>query len=81
MQSTCTLSLIVPSFASEVRTATVGHLWRHSPFVFFVWASESWWVLTPPICVRTSLMVAARIRKLVVRTHMRFDKPVSSMIW
>ena len=34
MQSACTLSLIMPSFASEVRTAIVGHLWRHSPFVF-----------------------------------------------
>ena len=36
----------MPSFVSEVRTATVGHLWCHSPFVFFAWASESWWVLT-----------------------------------
>ena len=63
MQSTCTLSLIMPSFASEVRTATVGHLWGHSHFVcFFVWASESWWFLRHRICVRTSLVVVGFVR-------------------
>ena len=43
------ISLIMPCFASEVRTPTDGHRWCHSPCVFvFVWASESLWVVTPP---------------------------------
>ena len=49
MQSNGTLSLIMPCFASEVRTPTDGHRWCHSPCVFvFVWAAESLWVVTPP---------------------------------
>ena len=62
MQSTCTLSLIMPSFASEVRTATVGHLWRHSPFVFFVWRLRVGGFLRCSIRVRTSLMVVGFVR-------------------
>ena len=63
MPSTCTLSLIMPSFASEVRTATVGHLLVHSPCVFFLCGRlKVGGFLRHSICVRTSLMVVGFVR-------------------
>ena len=63
MQSVCTLSLIKPSFASEVRTTTVGHLLVHSPCVFFLCGRlRVGGFLRCSIRVRTSLMVVGFVR-------------------
>ena len=50
--------------------------------LFFVWASESLWVVTPPhLCSHLVygrfVLSAARIWKHVVGTNTIFDKPVS----
>ena len=81
MQSNGTHSLIMPCFASEVRTPTDGHGWCHSPYVFFflcgrlrdcVGCYATAFVLVPRFW--SLVLSAARIRKHVVGMHIMFDK-------